>query len=727
MDDDTGKKDPTEAMGSLEPPKPPKPAGEDLTLRETFGTDVTAPHQVIGDISQINMGGDSTIAGDISQLDMGGDSTIAGDISELALGGDSTIAGDISQLDMGGDSTLAAVPTPINVDLRATRQDASADQGVDTKVGGESEDERAELDAKIRRRIAEAEASNKPDPIIGKEFGGRFTVTSKIGEGGMGAVYRARQKGMDRDVAVKVLLGDLARNETVVKRFHLEALAVSKLRHPNTIQIFDFGETSDGLLYIAMEFLEGKSLHQVLQEERVLSARRAIKIAQQMAKSLREAHAKGIVHRDLKPDNIFLCTVGEETDYVKVLDFGVAKLRDGDDGKDLTKTGTIFGTPKYMSPEQASAGKVDARSDLYAIGVILYEMLTGRAPFMADNSLGILIQHIQEPVPDFEKVQPDLVYPDHVMSLTYRLLGKKPEQRPQTAEALIRECATVLESTEDIYRNVLTRAEAVEIGLEMALTPRTRHDTVIGSSATQGAPTEGPFQEPTISISEEVEEPKKRSLTTLAAFASLVIIASAGTVSMAVDVPPLPPRFMDLDSFTDQRVGTLPEIPVEISKVWVYLKPAGVNVEGVDEPIKDSSKFHLTRPRGSEPITLTFTKEGYKSYRRSFSFEDASPAPIDIELTRVEDPRPAVVKVSRPKRSKAPAKSTSQTGTKASLEAKSASPKADAAADAKPAKAPVKAQKLPKKPAKLSKLKQTKKLKPSLKLKGPKPTKLKLR
>ena len=240
MSSNGDKKDATEAMGSLDGPKASPAPGDDLTLRESFGTDVTAPHQAVGDLSEI-----------------------------------------------GGDSTLAAVPTPLHIDLRATRQEESPNsRGTATRVGDEEaapedqSDARAELDAKIRARIAEAESSQKPDPIIGKEFGGRFTVTSKVGEGGMGAVYRARQKGMDRDVAVKVLLGDLARNETVVKRFHLEALAVSKLRHPNTIQIFDFGETSDGLLYIAMEFLEGKSLHQVLQEERVLSARRAIKIAQ---------------------------------------------------------------------------------------------------------------------------------------------------------------------------------------------------------------------------------------------------------------------------------------------------------------------------------------------------------------------------------------------------------------------------------------------------------------
>ena len=439
-----------------------------------------------------------------------------------------------------------------------------------------------------------------------------------------------------------------------------------------------------------------------------------------MAKSLREAHAKGIVHRDLKPDNIFLCTVGEEMDYVKVLDFGVAKLRDGEDGKDLTKTGTIFGTPKYMSPEQASAGIVDPRSDLYAIGVILYEMLTGRAPFMADNSLGILIQHIQEPVPAFEQVQPDLVYPEHVMSLTYRLLGKKPEQRPQTAEALIRECATVLETTEDIYRNVLTRAEAVEIGLEMALTPRTRHDTIISTGESQGAPTEGPFQEPTVAISEEVKPRKGMGL--MAAFSALVLVG-AGAAVVYASIPPLPKTFTNLEGLTSPRIGTLPEIALAMSTVGITTQPIGVVIEGLDTPVTDSSAFNITRPRGSEPVELTFKMEGYKTYSYTFRFDEAVPPPVGITLTRAEDPRPTVVKIARPRRSKD--SGASSAGSKGSTDREKATTK-PATAPAKPAKpAAKKVTRLPAKPGKLSKLKSTKKLQPTLKLKSKAPSKLK--
>jgi len=670
MDESSKEKTPTKAMGSLEAPAAAVDVSGALTQRETFGTDQTAPHQAVTELPP----------------------------------------------DLGADLTIEATPTPL--DPRATRKEAVPGSGEATQVGDEEQDARDDLDAKIRRRIAESETRTKTDPLIGKEFGGRFTVTSKVGEGGMGAVYRARQKGMDRDVAVKVLLGDLAGNETVVKRFHLEALAVSKLRHPNTIQIFDFGETEDGLLYIAMEFLEGKSLHQALQEDRVLSARRALNITQQLAKSLREAHAKGIVHRDLKPDNIFLCTVGEEMDYVKVLDFGVAKLRDGDTpGKDLTKTGTIFGTPKYMSPEQAKAGVVDARSDLYALGIILYEMLCGRAPFMSDNSLSILIQHIQEPVPRLDDVQPDLVFPDPVSDLTYRLLAKRAEERPQTAEALIRQIATVLEGLDDIYRNVLTRAEAVEIGLEMSTTPRTRHDTIISTGAAAGAPTEGPFQEPTLAIAPE--QVGSRKVVAMAVVAAVALVAAASAAVYA-SIPPLPAGFLELETFTAVRLGTLPEIDLEMSTVGVTTQPTGIAVDGLDTAVTDPSAFNITRPLGSEPLKLTFSKKGFKSYSYTFHFDEAAPPPVGILLTRTADPRPPVVKVSRPKKPRQPAaaapKATQPVATRPPAPAPPPAAKPTPAAAVKvPVARPTR---LPSGPSKLSKLKSIR-LKAPTKLKGP--------
>lgn len=253
-----------------------------------------------------------------------------------------------------------------------------------TQSGVPSSDE--SLEERIKRKLSdhdEHSETERQDPLIGTVINQRFKVIERIGEGGMGAVYRAEQIGMSRSIAVKVLLRELTENETVLRRFHLEALAVSKLRHPNTIQIFDFGETEDGLLYIAMELLQGRPLVDVLRKEKQLSVKSALHVIAQVAMSLREAHSKGIVHRDLKPDNIFLETVDGDPHFAKVLDFGVAKVAEGDGKqKTLTQAGAIFGTPKYMSPEQSRGVETDARSDIYSMGVILYELLSGRVPLM---------------------------------------------------------------------------------------------------------------------------------------------------------------------------------------------------------------------------------------------------------------------------------------------------------------------------------------------------------
>ena len=554
------------------------------------------------------------------------------------------ISDDGEFMRLGTDPTLHEVAPGTSLDDLATVHDPPRSQA-DTREGvAEERVEDEELHERIRARLSKAEEEVVSDPLLGVEIGGRFTISKKIGEGGMGAVYKARQRGMDRDVAIKVLLGNVARNAVVVKRFHLEALAVSKLKHPNTIQIFDFGETEDKRLYIAMEFLDGVSLHEVLKRDRVLSVKRALNIAGQMAKSLREAHAKGIVHRDLKPDNIFLCTVGEETDFVKVLDFGVAKLRDEENkkGEDLTKTGTIFGTPKYMSPEQARAGIIDPRSDIYAIGIILYELLTGRAPFDADSSLGILIKHIQEPVPFFEEVQPDLVFPEDVKDLVYRCLAKRAGDRPQSAVALVREIAKASEGIDEIYRNVLTRGEAVKIGLELALSPRTRHDTRLNAGAQAGLETVGPFSDDTMGLQRTSQAPPSRWPMIGAAIAVLLFGGAAAAAGTFASLEPLPEGYVGFEALAGVGVMSIPEASVENVSIGVFTEPAGVSVAGLAEGVDDASAFNIVRPKGAAPVTLTFSKDGFKDYTRTFEFGQASP-PVMVTLVPVEAVGEAVV------------------------------------------------------------------------------------
>ncbi len=280
----------------------------------------------------------------------------------------------------------------------------------------------------------------KKDPMIGRMVSDRYEVQGLLGKGGMGAVYKAYQANVQRTIALKVLLKEFADNEVVIKRFHQEALAASRLTHPNTISVYDFGQTEDNVLYIAMEYLRGQSLAQMLAGAHGLPPKRAIHIMRQVCKSLAEAHDAGIIHRDLKPDNIFLSEVQGERDFVKVLDFGVAKLSEyhGKEGT-LTQAGMIFGTPKYMSPEQARSGDLDHRSDIYALGVILYEMLLGVPPFVGDNPLSILIAHVNQTPAPFAEKRPDLDLHPGLERVVLKAMAKDRSQRHDKVIDLLRE------------------------------------------------------------------------------------------------------------------------------------------------------------------------------------------------------------------------------------------------------------------------------------------------
>ncbi|HVY39089.1 MAG TPA: serine/threonine-protein kinase [Polyangia bacterium] len=279
--------------------------------------------------------------------------------------------------------------------------------------------------------VGDANPPAAEDPLVGTVVSDRYRIVRKVGEGGMGAVYQAEHAVIGKRVALKVLFADLSRRPELVARFLQEAKSASRIGHENVIDISDFGQTSEGLVYIAMEFLEGQDLGRALRSERTLPWARARGILMQIAKGLRAAHAQGIIHRDMKPENIFLVQRDGRPDFVKVLDFGIAKVvsADNNDGPRLTQTGMIFGTPEYMSPEQAQGQPPDHRVDVYAVGCIMYHMLTGAVPFHADSFMGILTKHLLEPVIPPRQRRPDLQIPADVEAVCLRALEKDRDKR----------------------------------------------------------------------------------------------------------------------------------------------------------------------------------------------------------------------------------------------------------------------------------------------------------
>ncbi|MEI9942080.1 MAG: serine/threonine-protein kinase [Pseudomonadota bacterium] len=285
------------------------------------------------------------------------------------------------------------------------------------------------------------EQSAERDALLGTLLAGRYRIEALIGSGGMGAVYRAEHVHMRKAVAVKVLHKEMTAFPEVVARFEREAVAAGRIEHPHVVSASDFGQLEDGSFYLVLEFIEGQSLAKLVSKLGALSPIRALRITRQIVEALQAAHGVGIVHRDLKPDNVMLVDKDEDPDFVKVLDFGIAKIKVEETVEQpvLTQIGTVFGTPEYMSPEQARGELVDARADLYTVGVILFEMLAGVSPFKDDDLVVVLTRHLTaDPPPLPSSVDP------MIQALALLLLRKNRDERVQSAAELIERIDVIL-------------------------------------------------------------------------------------------------------------------------------------------------------------------------------------------------------------------------------------------------------------------------------------------
>jgi hypothetical protein len=482
--------------------------------------------------------------------------------------------------------------------------------------------------------VAEATAgpNSSSDPLLGQVLDGRYRIESILGEGGMGLVYKAVHTALNKPLAIKVLRPEVSKNEQIVARFRQEAQSASAIGNQHIIDISDFGVLGDGSTYFVMEFLTGQSLTGAMESER-FPTERTIGIAKQLANALGAAHEIGVVHRDMKPDNVQLIRRGGNPDFVKVLDFGIAKV--GGSTSKLTQAGQVFGTPHYMSPEQCAGTTVDHRTDIYAVGVILYEMATGQVPFDADNLMGILTKHLYEnPIPPHELPPPTDV-PSSLEAVILKCLAKKPEARYQSMAELNRDL------------------EAVAQGL----TPQAVAEQVGRSTASQTAPDLTSPGRVTVGMGQPEVPMRKLSpvvigigvLLVAGIGAALAFSGGSGGSQEQADAHVVQPAAPEAAATPTPPPAEEP--PAEAAKVSIQSDPEGAEIyEG--SALLGNTPYALPKPTGSDSLELELRKSGYEPKKFTISAISGEELKVSLAKKAAPPPPPPSKPTARPKRKK---------------------------------------------------------------------------
>jgi eukaryotic-like serine/threonine-protein kinase len=489
------------------------------------------------------------------------------------------------------------------------------------------------------------------DALLGTLVDQRYRIDSQIGEGGMGVVYKATHVALNKVVALKILRGEMAKDPEVTQRFMQEAQAASGIGHENIIDIHDFGKLPDGTAYFVMEYLNGRPLSELIQRGGSIPTGDALQILRQTAGALGAAHARGIVHRDLKPDNVIVLTRGELTNFVKVLDFGIAKV--GATKNKLTRTGMVFGTPHYMSPEQAAGQSVDARTDIYALGVMMYEMFTGRVPFEADTFMGVLTKHMfEKPAPMFGGQGERQL--GALEQITLRALEKKPENRYPSMKALIDDLDSVVGGGRP--QQVAGARPSVE--LADALEPRSKSEMRLERQQREAAQqTVAPS--PSVSAVDSADDysalrlsaPARWPWFAAAAVALLAVVLvfvfareDSAAKPMATETKPVVAARATPTAETPapEPLHEPPALPVP-ELITLRSTPAGADVfEGSQRVGRTPAEL----PRPSAGRALELRLDGYQAARVALAAN--SPTTLDIALEKQKVARPVAKPAKKP-------------------------------------------------------------------------------